>query len=272
MKVDIAEILVDRITRQETINRISEYVRSGKRGYAVTVYSEFIVFAQSDPEYKQVLNNAALSLPDGVGIIWAAKYLSLKASNKIQALWQIVYTGASLIFAPSYCRTILPEQVIGSRIIWDIAEMCQKQNFSMALVGGEQNVSQVTAEKLKTVCPSLKINLAISNNVPFDQALVQKIASSNSDILLIAYQPPKQEKWLAANINALNVKMAMGVGGTFDYISGHRLNVPKLVSQLGLEWFWRLITQPWRVKRIWNAIIVFISIVYRYKLKQQNLV
>jgi N-acetylglucosaminyldiphosphoundecaprenol N-acetyl-beta-D-mannosaminyltransferase len=68
----------------------------------------------------------------------------------------------------------------------------------------------------------------------------------------------------------LNVKVAMGLGGTFDYLAGIRLPAPKFVHYIGLEWLWRLVTQPWRIRRIWNAIWVFIGIVYHYKIHQMK--
>jgi N-acetylglucosaminyldiphosphoundecaprenol N-acetyl-beta-D-mannosaminyltransferase len=95
--------------------------------------------------------------------------------------------------------------------------------------------------------------------------VIKEINDSNSDILLIAYSPPKQEQWLYENIQKLNVKMAMGLGGTFDYIAGKQVLPPNFMHQMGLEWLWRLITQPWRIKRIWNAVPVFIWKIYKYK-------
>jgi N-acetylglucosaminyldiphosphoundecaprenol N-acetyl-beta-D-mannosaminyltransferase len=234
----------------------------------VTAYSEFIVFAQNDPQYQQVLNNADLSLPDGIGILWAAKYLSLSAKNKLQAVWQVVYTGASLIFNPGYCRTVLSEQVTGRKLVWDIAKLAAENDFSLALAGGIDGVANGAAERLKSKFPNLKINLALSDFPEFNGDVAQKIQASNSDILLIAYQPPKQEKWLAQNLSKLNVKVAMGLGGTFDYLAGKRAEAPGLIHHMGIEWLWRLITQPWRVKRIWNAIVVFIRTVYRNKVNK----
>jgi N-acetylglucosaminyldiphosphoundecaprenol N-acetyl-beta-D-mannosaminyltransferase len=277
MKVDIAGVEVDKITNSETLEQIKQFVRSGQPHYLVTAYSEFIVFAQNDPQYRQALNRADLCLPDGIGILWAAKYLSLPLripNSKSQilkkglALWQVVYTGASLIFNPKYCRAVLPEQVTGRKLVWDIAQLASENNFSIALVGGMDDVARLASEKLKSQFPSLKVNLALSDFDEFNDTVAQKIQASNSDILLIAYQPPKQEQWLAQNLPQLNVKVAMGLGGTFDYLAGKRAEAPELIHHLGVEWLWRLVTQPWRLKRIWNAIIVFIRIVYRYKVNR----
>ena len=269
MRINIAGVQIDNVTKLETLQKISEYLQDGKPHFIATTYSEFIVFAQRDERFKSAINNSDLSLPDGIGILWAAKYLSLPSKSTAESFWQVIYSGASLIFDPSYCRTIITETVTGSRLIWDIAEFAAINNYSMSLVGGQNNVTEMTAVKLKEKNPSLKIKLALSNNIPFDDDLVARIAASDSDILLIAYQPPKQEKWLAENLYKLNVKLAMGLGGTFDYVSGVRAYSPKVVNDLGLEWLWRLVTQPWRIKRIYNAIIVFISIVYKYKINKE---
>lgn len=270
MKIDIAGVFVDSIDKSETIPAIEEFVRSGKPHHVVTTYSEFVVFAQKDPEFKNVLSRAALSLPDGIGMLWAAKYLSLPAHNRIQALWQIVYTGASLIFVPSYSRSVIKERISGNRLIWDIAKLCSKNGFSLSLVGGFGGVAEKSAKTLKSQFPLLEVKIAQSGR-KFDQQLIYDIAQSNTDILLIAYQPPKQEKWLSHNLSELKVKVAIGLGGTFDYVAGTRRIAPLFIGYFGLEWLWRLITQPWRIKRMWNAIIIFIVTVYKFKISKINL-
>lgn len=265
MKVDIAKVLVDNVTKEEIINLIDEYIQSGKPHYVVTTYSEFIVFANRDQKYLEVLNKADLSIPDGIGILWAAWYLSLRSTNMLQSLWQYVWTGASLVFRPEWTKVVLPEKISGSKLIWDIAKLAAQKKYSIAMIGGTDSVATKASQKLKEHFPQLQVKLAVSDE-PFDEQLVQEIANSNSDILCIAYAPPKQEKWIAQNLSQLNVKVAIGLGGTFDYLAGKRKYAPSWVIKLGSEWFWRLITQPWRIKRIWNAFAVFSLIILKYKL------
>lgn len=263
MRIDIAGVFVDNISKEDTIKKIDEFVQSGKPHLIVTTYSEFIVFATRDEEYRKVLNSASLSLPDGIGILWAAKYLSLKP---IVAFWQLIYTLVYTLVKPSSVRTVIHERIVGSQLIWDMAKLASEENYSLALVGGQHSVAALTAGELKKKFPSLKINLALSG-APFSEQTAKEIAESNSDILLIAYSPPHQETWIAENLTKLNVKVAMGLGGTFDYIARKRLSAPKFVHYMGLEWLWRLITQPYRIKRIWNAVPVFVWKVYKYKIK-----
>ena len=260
MKIDIAGILVDNLTYNQTIEAILQICRSAKSEYIVTAYSEQIVFALEDNKYKDVLNNAALSLPDGIGILWAAKYLSRPG-----IYWSFVQTLFEIILNPKSIRSIIPEQVTGRYLVYDLVKLANENNFSLALVGGEDNVAVQTAYELKKSHPNLRINLALSGR-PFDAQTVHEIADSNSDILLVAYSPPKQEMWIAENLQNLNVKLAIGLGGTFDYIAKKRPAAPKFVHYMGLEWLWRLITQPYRIKRIWNAVPVFVFKILMYKL------
>lgn len=262
MKVDIAGVLVDNITKQQSIERIDDFVKSGSPHYVVTPYSEFIVFAQRDSKYKEALNSADLSLPDGVGILWAAKYLSLAPGYDFLKLKLSLFR---LLLSPAYGRTIIKERVVGSHLIWDIAKLASDKNYAISLIGGKGTVAAQTAFELKKKFPNLKVPLALSDKA-FDDKIVSEINESNSDILLIAYSPPKQEIWLAENIKKLKVKVAVGLGGTFDYVAHKRLPAPGILHNLGLEWFWRLITQPWRLGRMWNALPVFIWTVYKYKL------
>lgn len=262
MKIDIAGVLIDNVTKQEALKKIDEFIQSGKPHLVVTPYSEFIVFAQNDENYKKVLNSADLSLPDGIGILWAAYYLSSINYHLLTSL-------AAIILNPAKVRSVIREQVTGSHLIWDLAKLASAKGYSIALVGGKNSVALKTAERLKVSSQSLKVTLALSDQ-PFDDSLVDQINRSKSDILFIAYSPPKQETWLFENLQKLNVKVAMGLGGTFDYIAKKRPSAPKFMHYMGLEWLWRLITQPYRIKRMWNAVPVFIWKIYKYKHGSQN--
>ncbi len=257
MRVDVAGVFVDSFSKSEILSELDKTVYMDKSVYWVTPYSELIVLAQKNPAYKQALNDAAVSLPDGIGILWAAKYLSSPSVG----LWQTLF---AIIFNRLFIRSVIREQISGSQLIYDIAKLASEKNYSISLVGGTGNVAAQSAYELKKLYPNLNIKLALSGR-PFDNHLVQEIAATNSDILFIAYSPPRQEFWLRENIQKLNVKLAIGLGGTFDYLSGKRPSAPKFMRVLGLEWLWRLVTQPWRLRRIWNAVPVFIYKIYKFK-------
>ncbi len=241
MKVDVAGIKVDNISKTEAIARIDEFVKSGQPHYAVTPYSEIIVFALNDPNYKKIINEADLSLPDGAGVMWAAKFLGAK----------------------------IEERLTGRILIYDIAALAEKKGYSIGLVGGKNNVAKIAAEKLLQLYPKLRINLTLSDRA-FDSNIVTEIKTSNSDILFVAYSPPKQETWIAENYQNLGSKAVFGLGGTFDYLAGIVPVAPHFMHQIGLEWLWRLVTQPWRAKRMWNAVPVFIWKILIYKFYGPN--
>ncbi len=265
MRIDIAGVKIDAIAYRDALARIRSFLIDGKKHYLVTPYSEQIVFAMHDARYREVLNKADLSLPDGIGILWAAKFLQTKG----WILLNFIRTLSAIIINPKYIRSIIPEQVTGRHLVYDIVELAAEKNYSLALVGGEGNVAAQAAYELKKQYPNLRINLALSGR-PFDQQTISEINHSNSDILLIAYSPPKQEKWIADELPNLNVKLAAGLGGTFDYLAKKRPPAPKFVHYMGLEWLWRLVTQPWRIIRIWNAVPVFAFKILNYKLNAQS--
>jgi N-acetylglucosaminyldiphosphoundecaprenol N-acetyl-beta-D-mannosaminyltransferase len=269
MRVDIADVQIDNVTKAEAIEKIDSFVQSGKSHYIVTPYSEMIVFAQGNLAYREVLNNSSLSLPDGVGILWAAKFLSLPKHNALWTWSQVKYSLLAIPFNKKFIRSVIKEQVTGSRLVYDLAKLASEKNYSLALVGGSGNVAAQAAYKLKKLYPNLNIKLALSDR-PFDGQIIKEINETNSDILLLAYSPPKQEMWLAENYLKLNTKAAIGLGGTFDYLAGKRAAAPNFMHQAGLEWLWRLITQPWRIKRMWNAIPVFVWKIYKYKLTKNH--
>lgn len=269
MRIQVAGLQIDNLTGAQVLERIDQFVQSGRPHYIVTAYSEFAVMASKNARYHAALNNADLAVPDGIGILWAAKFQAQPANNFFTIMWAWLRTLAQIILNPQALRSVIREQVSGSRLVWDIARLCAEKHYKLALVGGQDNVAQLAAQKLRERFPNLQIAMAASDE-PFDHNMVQKIRASNSDILLIAYQPPKQEMWLAENIRDLNVKMGIGLGGTFDYLAGKRRPAPDWVHYIGLEWLWRLITQPWRIKRMWRAIVVFSLLTLKMRLQKHE--
>jgi N-acetylglucosaminyldiphosphoundecaprenol N-acetyl-beta-D-mannosaminyltransferase len=139
----------------------------------------------------------------------------------------------------------LSRRVHGSDIVEKVCARIAKQPITVGFLGGKQNVAERAAERLVKKYPGLKVSFAQSE---FEIRSPESEFPS-ADILFVAFGSPKQEKWLSRNLPKLNVNVAMGVGGTFDFISGRVKRAPVWVRNLGLEWLFRLIIQPWRVKR-----------------------
>lgn len=286
MKVDILGVKIDKITTKETLEKIEEFSRSQKPHYVVTPNAEMVMIAQEDEEFKKVLNNADLSIPDGIGILWTAKYLSISIISwsiikHLQAIWQMVYTGASLIFYPKYCRSVLPERVSGADILPKVARNCSGDECGIYLLGAAPDIAEKVAKKLKQKYSYLKIcgTYSGSPKKEDEKEIITKITQVKPSVLFVAFGPPNQEKWIARNLNKLEVPVAIGVGGAFDFIAGAQSlkakgisvkarRAPKIFQKLGLEWLWRGIIQPWRAKRIFISVPKFIYTVVKYKVRQ----
>ncbi len=290
MKIDILGVKIDNVDYRETVEKINEFVKSGRQHQITTVNAEFLMLAQKDKEFFDILNKADLLTADGIGVLWAAKYLSLPLGVKnkflrwLKAIWQAGYSLLSIIFYPRYCRTVLTTRVAGADLIWKIAKLASEYGYSLFLLGAAEGVAKKAATILKNTYPKLKIAGTFSGrgDEMGDKITTSVVASKTPDILFVAYGVPKQEKWIKRNLSKLpSVKVAIGVGGSFDFIVGSNIvygigkstparRAPKIIQELGLEWFWRLITQPRRWKRIWVSVPLFIWFVIKWKVIKEK--
>ncbi|MDZ4246820.1 MAG: WecB/TagA/CpsF family glycosyltransferase [Dehalococcoidia bacterium] len=257
-QVNILGVEIDDISMEEAVGMVEGWIEEGGRHYIVTPNPEFVMAAQKDPEFKRILNNADLAIPDGVG---------LKIGSDLEN------TIAGVDFLERLCK-----------------EAAEK-GFTTGFLGGRDGVAKEAAECLQKKYPGLKVVLAedggeINDNgeiVPagpaarqphaFPTALTSagpphgapRLASPApppTDILFVAFGQVKQEKWIAKNLSKIPVRVAMGVGGAFDEISGRVPRVPAWVQRTGLKWLARLVLQPWRIKRqlvlvkfVWLVIV-----------------
>lgn len=197
----------------------------GKPFWIVTANPEILLLAQEDPSYKEILKQADLVIADGVGL-------------------KLVH--------PELKRLRGRELVVG---------MIEK-GLKIFYLGGQDGVAQMMADKFGGQADSGEIDI---NNPQRNEEILRKINNYKPDLLLVAYGAPAQERWIYNNRSQIDSKAIMGVGGTFDYLTGKRPLPPRLIANFGLEWLWRLATQPWRWKRIWRAVVVFPWVVYRQR-------
>jgi N-acetylglucosaminyldiphosphoundecaprenol N-acetyl-beta-D-mannosaminyltransferase len=276
-KIDIAGLKVDAITKKELLDGIINRIKTGQKTFVITPYSEFLYYSFQDPKLLEIFNRADFSVADGIGLFWAKRFLEIPLTAKsywgkiLQAAWQIKYTLAAIIFYPRWIKSALPEKIVGADLIWDLAKLAADNNLSVYLLGGYGDTPQFAAEKLSVAInrgrgfnEHLKI-VGCSNKNSDDATVVDDINKTNSDLLFVAYGPVKQEKWIANNLFKLNVKFAIGLGGSFDYIAGKKSAPPKFIRYSGMEWLWRLVTQPYRAKRIFHATFGLAWGLWHYK-------
>ena len=224
-RVHILGIPVDVLTYETWMDLIQEWIEDGDRCYHVcTTNPEFMMIAKADVNFRNILRRADLCIPDGIGLLWAAKRQGVT----------------------------LPQRVTGSDGIFVIAQNAAKQGWRLFLLGAAPGIADLTGRKLKAQYSGLRIagTYAGSPAPEEEDSIVSMINQSKADILLVAYGAPVQDKWIARNIPRLEVKMAMGVGGSFDFVVGSVPRAPIWMRQYGLEWLYRLYKQPWRFRRM----------------------
>jgi len=240
--MEILGVRIDNIDFPQALEKAKKLIEGKEKHYIVTPNPEFIVLAQKDAEFRKILNSASLSIPDGIGLVWAAKIL----------------------------RKNLPERVTGVDLLEGLAALAAEHGFNIFLLGGKEGVAAKAAEVLKTRYPKLEIAGIYGGKAEpeFDALTRSHLVSKKIDILAVAYGPPRQEKWIARNLPYIDVKLAIGVGGALDYISGEKSRAPGWVRGIGLEWFHRLISEPSRWRRQLN-LPYFAYLVFRKRLERR---
>lgn len=243
--VTILGVKVHALTNAQTLALIEAFIASGRPHQLATVNPEFVVAAQEDKVFREIINNAALALPDGIGLLKAASILG---------------------------ATPLPERVAGSDLVVRLAELSDRKGYRIYFLGAQPGVAEKTVEKLRVRYPNLQVAgcYAGSPSSEENEAILQRILPTRPDILLVAYGAPKQDKWIAQNLERLQIPVCLGVGGSFDFIAGTARRAPLWLQRLGLEWFHRLLTQPWRWRRIWNAVPRFSWLVLRSRFAKRD--
>ncbi|MDM8528264.1 WecB/TagA/CpsF family glycosyltransferase [Anaerolineales bacterium HSG24] len=238
--VTILNVNIHAVTNEQTAQLIEQFIATGEPHQIVTVNPEFVVEAQSDEAFRQIINQADLALPDGIGILKAAQFLG---------------------------QPPVSERVAGSDLVVRLAELSHQHGYRIYFLGAWEGVAEQSIAVLKQRYPKLRVAgcYAGSPRLEDNEAIVERILPTQPDILLVAYGAPKQDKWIARNRARLQIPVSIGVGGSFDFIAGTVQRAPVWVQRLNLEWLHRLIKQPWRWRRIWNAVPRFSWLILRSK-------
>lgn len=233
----ILGIPVDNITEDEAIARIAGFLQDGRLHQIVTTNPEFVMEAQRNLAFRDVLCRADLSVPDGFGLLLASRWYG----------------------------SPLRGRVTGVALTQRIAALCAEQGYRLFLLGAAPGVAEEAAAILTERSPGLIVAgcFAGAPDPRYEPFLWQIIAAAQPDVLLVAYGHPSQDLWIARNQPALRVPVAMGVGGTFDYLSGRVPLAPRWIRRMGLEWLYRLVRQPRRWRRILVAVPLFAWAVVR---------
>jgi N-acetylglucosaminyldiphosphoundecaprenol N-acetyl-beta-D-mannosaminyltransferase len=223
-KLYIFGIPIHRVDMRKAVEILKEYLKEDRIHLVATPNAEIIMMAQEDEEYKEILNETDLNVPDGSGVVFASKVF-----NKP-----------------------LKERVAGFDLMMEFIRWAAFHDVSIYLLGAKPEVVESAKSNLERSYPSIKI-VGVHHGY-FDEKeegkVIEDINAKSPDVLFVALGAPKQEKWIYKNKDKLKVKIAMGVGGSFDVIAGKAKRAPVIYRRLGLEWLYRLIKEPWRYKRM----------------------
>jgi len=240
----IHNLHLDDLSNQELEQLFSDWLNGNEPKIVVTPNPEFFLLARQDKEFAKLLSQSDLALPDGIGLKYAVAVLT---GQKLKHR----HTGV------------------------DTLEYLASTGVRLALVGGKKETTEKAAENLKNKFPNSDIIVIDPGQVSEDGTptleVIEKIKKNEPKILAVALGQGKQEKFIAKILTKLpSVRIAIGVGGAPDMISGQLPRAPHFMRQIGLEWLWRLFIEPSRWRRIFRAVIVFPIVVFWDKLITWN--
>jgi len=199
------------------------YAREGTQAQVVTLGTEMVVYAQSDERFRAIVNASALSLCDTVGLLAVAR----RRGAQLQA------------------------RVTGVELVEDLCALAARENLPVYFLGGAEGVAADAAAVLEVRFPGL--NVAGVRNGFFTEeqtpAILEAIRASGARLLFVGLGSPRQEFWLAQQLQASGCGAGIGVGGSFDVLSGRAERAPYVWRRLGLEWLYRLVREPRRWRR-----------------------
>jgi N-acetylglucosaminyldiphosphoundecaprenol N-acetyl-beta-D-mannosaminyltransferase len=229
----ILGVPIDDLNMAETLDRLDEFVRvgreTGKSHQVATVNADFVVKSMADPELRYLLQEADMATADGMPLVWGARLLGVDLEGRV--------AGADMIPA--------------------LAERAAAKGYSIYFLGAAPGVAAQAATILKEQYPDLIVagiySPPYSSVIDMDPAIIAEIKATRPDILLVAFGNPKQEKWIGMYGRELGIPVMIGVGGTFDFITGNTKRAPEWMQRYGLEWLHRLLREP---RRLWRRYAV----------------
>ncbi|MFH1824709.1 MAG: WecB/TagA/CpsF family glycosyltransferase [Candidatus Firestonebacteria bacterium] len=238
-KLSLLGIRVDNIRLDEVINKVKQFIDDKSPHYIVSLGSLTVLLARKDKELENLIKRADLVLCDSIGIKWSIKFLYGINIKKI--------SGIDLI-----------------SVLGDIAV---QNKYKLFFLGATKEVIKKAVERLRKEYKL--INICGFSDGYFDikeEDLIKKeIKESKLDVLLVGLGQPIQEKWIFENLHSLKVPLCIGVGGSFDVLGGKVKRAPLFFQKFGLEWFFRLVQEPWRIKRV-IKLLYFVWLIIKKKI------
>ncbi len=222
--IQLLGLPVHDVDMTEALEQIDGFVRSGRCHHVVTADASMLVTAQEDAELAGILRAASLVTPDSVGVLWGAKKRG----------------------------TPLRERVSGVEIVERLCALSSTKGYRLFFFGAAPGVAALAAEQMSAKYPGCEVVGTHDGFFTLEQVpdIVEEIKAARPDILCVAFGIPKQEKWIRAHSEKIGVPVSIGVGGTFDVLSGTVKRAPVLFQRLHLEWLWRVLKNPKKLNKV----------------------
>jgi len=247
-------------SRDVLLKRLEKVLSAKRRlsSKAILIFTpnpEMMVYAQRHPDFGRLLALNNYNIPDGAGLVIASRLLAALGRTEV---------GLGV------------QRIAGTDLMSDLLGLASEHGWRVFFLGGQADTAGNAAKMAAVRFPRLQIK-AGSGPLRVEAAeadenrhWVSQINDFKTDILFVGFGHGKQEKWLKMYQDELKVKLAMGIGGAFDFLSGNVQRAPLIWRRLGLEWLYRLLRQPWRLRRILDAVIVFPWLVLKQELSIRN--
>ncbi|MFC4410009.1 WecB/TagA/CpsF family glycosyltransferase [Chungangia koreensis] len=238
MKETYLGVDVSPLTYEGILTELRKRMANHQQSTIIAVNPEKVMTAQKDPQVKELINNSTFQIADGVGILLASKL----QKGSIQS------------------------RVTGVDMMERLLKFAAEENHPVYFYGAKEEVVTKAISKIKDNFPSIKVAGYTNGYEKDEAALVQRIKDSGAEIIFVALGSPKQELWIKRNMNALNnVLVFQGVGGSFDVFSGMVKRAPASFRKLGIEWLYRLLSDPKRIKRQMNLPKFLLKVIFNRK-------
>ncbi|MCK4946993.1 MAG: WecB/TagA/CpsF family glycosyltransferase [Candidatus Aureabacteria bacterium] len=247
-RVNICGVGIDNVSMPKAIEAVEDCI-SNKKNCMVSFLNVDVLIKAQNEIFKIILTKSCLLLADGVPLLWAAKFLG----------------------------TPLKEKISGSDLFPKLCEIAAEKGYKVFFLGGRAGAGLKTAEVLKNKHSKIQVAGVYSPPFGFEQdevenkKIIRMIKEAKPDILFVGLGAPKQEKWIYKYKDEYQVPVSIGVGASFEFVSGFVKRAPVLMQKTGFEWFWRLMQEP---KRLWKRYLVddmkFFWLVLKQKYNKSN--
>lgn len=226
-------------SKQKFYNIIEKRLKNKEKTFIITANPETYMLSEKDTEMYEILNNKDnLVVPDGIAIVKTANFLGYN----------------------------IKERITGVEIAEHLLEIADKNKYKVYLFGATEDVIEKLENKIKEYYPNIKLVGASNGYIKDKDSVMEYIKTTTPDIVMLAMGIPLQEKLINKHINDFKKGIFIGVGGSFDVLSGSKKRAPKIFIKLNLEWLYRITSEPKRLKRFWNSNIKFMYKTLKIKL------